>query len=188
MTIATIDAKIRAEHLERRAFVYIRQSSPQQLRDHVEGRRRQFQMTDWAEHAGWPKERIVVIDEEGKTAAIPKARMAFGDLITAVGRGDAGIVISLEVSRLARNSPDWHHLIYLSRWTDTLITDGETVYDPKLPADRMVLGIRGQVAIVPSGLTGRCNTAVRNRATRLEERIAKRSEASASTRPSSRCF
>ena len=68
-------------------------------------------MTDWAEHAGWPKERIVVIDEEGKTAAIPKARAAFGDLITAVGRGEAGIVISLEVSRLARKqsrlaSPD----------------------------------------------------------------------------------
>ena len=103
-------------------------------------------MTDWAEHAGWPKERIVVIDEEGKTAAIPKARAAFGDLITAVGRGEAGIVISLEVSRLARNSPDWHHLICLSRWTDTLITDGETVYDPRLPADRMVLGIRGQVS------------------------------------------
>jgi DNA invertase Pin-like site-specific DNA recombinase len=103
-------------------------------------------MMDWAERVGWPKERIVVIDEEGKTASIPKARMAFGDLITAVGRGEAGIVISLEVSRLARNSPDWHHLIYLSRWTDTLITDGETVYDPKLPADRMVLGIRGQVS------------------------------------------
>src|SRR5207245_5303148 len=67
-------------------------------------------------------------------------------MMTAVGRSEAGIVISLEVSRLARNSPDWHHLIYLSRWTDTLITDGETIYDPKLPADRMVLGIRGQVS------------------------------------------
>jgi len=146
MTTTRIDGKIRSEHLQRRAFVYIRQSSPQQLYDHAEGRRRQFQMMDWAERVGWPKERIVVIDEEGKTATIPKARMAFGDLITAVGRGEAGIVISLEVSRLARNSPDWHHLIYLSRWTDTLITDGETVYDPKLPADRMVLGIRGQVS------------------------------------------
>jgi excisionase family DNA binding protein len=146
MTIAKIDPKIRSEHLERRAFVYIRQSSPQQLRDHVEGRLRQFQMTDWAEHAGWPKERVVVLDEEGKTASVAKARMKFGDLVAAVGRGEAGIVISLEVSRLARNSPDWHNLIYLSRWTDTLITDGETIYDPKLSADRMVLGIRGQVS------------------------------------------
>src|SRR5438094_6126228 len=109
--MTTIDAKIRREHLERRAFVYIRQSSPQQIYDHAEGRRRQFQMMDWAERVGWPKERIVVIDEEGKTAAIPKARMAFGDLITAVGRGEAGIVVSLEVSRLRRKqsrlaSPD----------------------------------------------------------------------------------
>jgi DNA invertase Pin-like site-specific DNA recombinase len=88
----------------------------------------------------------VVIDEEGKTASVAKARMKFEDLMKAVGRGEAGIVISLEVSRLARNSPDWHNLIYLSRWTDTLITDGETVYDPKRSADRMVLGIRGQVS------------------------------------------
>ena len=99
MTIEKMDLpKIRPEHLERKAFVYIRQSSPQQLRDHVEGRRRQFQMTDWAERAGWPKERIAVIDEEGKTASLPKARVKFGDLITAVGRGEAGIVISLEVA------------------------------------------------------------------------------------------
>ena len=146
MTMAMIDPKIRPEHLQRRAFVYIRQSSPQQLRDHAEGRRRQFQMADWAERIGWPKERIVVIDEEGKSASVAGARTRFGDLITAVGRGEAGVVISLEVSRLARNSPDWHHLVYLSRWTDTLITDGETVYDPKLSADRMVLGIRGQVS------------------------------------------
>jgi DNA invertase Pin-like site-specific DNA recombinase len=104
-------------------------------------------MVDWAERTGWPKERIVVIDEDqGKSAAVAEARIGLGQLITAVGRGEGGIVISLEVSRLARNSPDWHHLIYLSRWTDTLITDGETIYDPKLSADRMVLGIRGQVS------------------------------------------
>src|SRR5437867_12205494 len=109
MTMATIDAKIRPEHLQRRAFVYIRQSSPQQLRDHVEGRRRQFQMTDWPETVGWPNERIAGTDEEGKTAAIPKARMALGVLITAVGSGEEGIVISLQVSRSARTSPDWHH-------------------------------------------------------------------------------
>jgi len=140
-------AKIRSEHLERKAFVYIRQSSLRQVRDHVEGRVRQYQMVDWAERAGWPKERIVVIDEDqGKSAAVAEARIGFGQLITAVGRGEGGIVVSLEVSRLARNSPDWHNLICLSRWTDTLITDGQTIYDPKRSADRMVLGIRGQVS------------------------------------------
>ena len=149
MTNSKIDTgtKICSEHLQRKAFVYIRQSSLRQVRDHVEGRVRQYQMVDWAERTGWPKERIVVIDEDqGKSAAVAEARIGFGQLITAVGRGEGGIVISLEVSRLARNSPDWHYLIYLSRWTDTLITDGETIYDPKLSADRMVLGIRGQVS------------------------------------------
>jgi excisionase family DNA binding protein len=140
-------AKIRPEHLERKAYVYVRQSSLCQVRDHVEGRLRQYQMVDWAEQAGWPKERIVVIDEDqGKSAAVADSRAGFGGLVTAAGRGEAGIVISLEVSRLARNSPDWHNLIYLSRWTDTLITDGQTIYDPKVSADRMVLGIRGQVS------------------------------------------
>jgi DNA invertase Pin-like site-specific DNA recombinase len=140
-------AKIRPEHLERKAYVYVRQSSLGQVRDHVEGRLRQYQMVDWAEQAGWPKERIVVIDEDqGKSASVAESRAGFGGLVTAAGRGEAGIVISLEVSRLARNSPDWHNLIYLSRWTDTLITDGQTIYDPKVSADRMVLGIRGQVS------------------------------------------
>ena len=149
MTNSNLDssAKIHPEHLDRKAFVYIRQSSLQQVRDHAEGRRRQYQMADWAEQAGWPQERIVVIDEDqGKSAAVAESRSGFGQLITAVGRGEAGIVVSLEVSRLARNSPDWHHLIYLSRWTDTLVADGQTIYDPKLSADRMVLGIRGQVS------------------------------------------
>jgi len=139
--------KIRPEHLDRKAYVYIRQSSLSQVRDHVEGRLRQYQMVDWAEQAGWPKERIVVIDEDqGKSASVAESRAGFGGLVAATGRGEAGIVISLEVSRLARNSPDWHNLIYLSRWTDTLITDGQTIYDPKESADRMVLGIRGQVS------------------------------------------
>lgn len=88
----------------------------------------------------------MIDEDQGKSAAVAEARRGFAELIMAVGRGEAGIVVSLEVSRLARNSPDWHHLIYLSRWTDSLITDGETIYDPKLSADRMVLGIRGQVS------------------------------------------
>jgi excisionase family DNA binding protein len=149
MTSPNIDSgcKVRPEHLDRIAFVYIRQSSLKQVREHVEGRRRQYQMVDWVQAMGWPKERIVVIDEDqGQSGAVANARNGFGQLVTAVGRGEGGIVVSLEVSRLARNSPDWHNLIYMSRWTDTLISDGQTIYDPKLSADRMVLGIRGQVS------------------------------------------
>lgn len=90
MTNSKIDssAKIRPEHLERKAYVYIRQSSLGQVRDHVEGRLRQYQMVDWAEQAGWPKERIVVIDEDqGKSASVAESRAGFGGLVTAAGRG-----------------------------------------------------------------------------------------------------
>jgi len=139
--------KVTATHLDRRAYVYVRQSSPQQVLHHAESRRRQYEMVDWVEQVGWPKERVVVIDEDqGKSGAVAHSRSGFEQLVTSVGRGEAGIVVSLEVSRLARNSPDWYHLVYLSRWTDTLIADGQTIYDPKLSADRMVLGIRGQVS------------------------------------------
>ena len=101
----------------------------------------------WAQEVGWAKERIVVLDEDqGKSSAIPQTRAGFGDLIARVGRGEVGMVISLEVERLARNNVDWHHLVYLCRWTDTLIADGHIVYDPQLSADRMVLGIRGQMS------------------------------------------
>ena len=67
-------------------------------------------------------------------------------LIAAVAQGEVGVVVALEVTRLARNSPDWHHLLYLCRFTETLIADEHTVYDPQLSSDRMVLGLRGQLS------------------------------------------
>jgi excisionase family DNA binding protein len=149
MTNAMSDSssKVGVTHLDRKAYVYVRQSSPQQVLHHHESRRRQYQMAEWVEQVGWPRERVVVIDEDqGKSGAVANSRSGFEQLVTSVGRGEAGIVVSLEVSRLARNSPDWYHLVYLSRWTDTLISDGQTIYDPKQSADRMVLGIRGQVS------------------------------------------
>jgi DNA invertase Pin-like site-specific DNA recombinase len=139
--------KVQSEHLQRAAYVYVRQSSPKQVLKHGESRRRQYQLADWAFDMGWPRERIVVVDEDqGKSSAAPNTREGFARLISAVGRGEVGMVIALEVSRLARNSPDWHHLVYMSRWTNTLIADEQTVYDPNLPADRMVLGIRNQMS------------------------------------------
>lgn len=140
-------AKIQAQHLERAAYVYVRQSSPRQVQEHLESRRRQYERAEWAVAAGWPAERIVVIDEDqGKSGATAKSRTGFARLIGAVARGEVGIVIALEVTRLARNSPDWHHLIYLCRFSETLIADEHTVYDPEHPSDRMVLGIRGQMS------------------------------------------
>lgn len=139
--------KIGAQHLERAAYVYVRQSSPEQVRNNVESTRRQYEMAEWAVEMGWSGERVEVIDEDqGQSGCSPNARGGFLRLVNAVAQGQAGIVIGLEVSRLARNSPDWSHLLYMCRWTGTLIADEHGVYDPADAADRMVLGVRGQVS------------------------------------------
>ena len=140
-------SKIRAEHLERSAYVYVRQSSLRQVRDHLESQRRQYAFAEQAGALGWNRERVVVVDEDqGKSGAIPQARAGFAKLVGAVARGEVGIVMSLELSRLSRNDADWNHLVYLCRWTGALIADEQGVYDPSSGADRMVLGIRGQVS------------------------------------------
>src|SRR2546427_9802773 len=139
--------KIKATHLARLAFVYVRQSSPQQVRYNLESKRRQYDFAAQAETLGWSRDRVVLIDEDqGRSGAIPYARTGFGQLVSAVARGEGGIVMSLELSRLARNDPDWHHLVYLRRWTETPIADEHGIFDPAASADRMVLGIRGQVS------------------------------------------
>lgn len=139
--------KINATHLARLAFVYIRQSSAQQVRCNRESQRRQYDFAAQAERWGWSRDRIVIIDEDqGQSGALPYARSGFGRVVSAAARGEGGIVMSLELSRLARNDPDWHHLVYLCRWTETLIADEHGIFDPTLSADRLVLGIRGQVS------------------------------------------
>jgi excisionase family DNA binding protein len=139
-------AKITADHLARAAYVYVRQSSPRQVQEHTESGRRQYELVEWALARGWPREAIEVIDEDqGKSSTTAKTRPGFARLLAAVAGAEAGIVIALEVTRLARNSPDWHHLIYLCRFTGTLIADEQNLYDPALSSDRMVLGIRGQM-------------------------------------------
>lgn len=138
--------KIQAHHLERAAYVYVRQSSPRQVVEHLESGRRQYERVEWAVAAGWSREHIVVIDEDqGKSGGTAKVRPGFAQLIAAVAQGEVGIVIALEVSRLSRNSPDWHHLLYLCRFSETLIADEHTVYDPESSSDRLLLGIRGQM-------------------------------------------
>ncbi|MCP4286317.1 MAG: recombinase family protein, partial [Gammaproteobacteria bacterium] len=112
------NARIQRQHLDRAAYVYVRQSSPRQVIEHLESQRRQYDLVSWATSAGWPDERIVVIDEDqGKSASSAKTRPGFARLIAAVAQGLVGIVIALEVTRLSRNSPDWHHLLYLCRFT-----------------------------------------------------------------------
>jgi len=139
--------KVTAGHLERRAYVYVRQSSPKQVDNHVQSKQRQYEFADVALQLGWARSQIVVIDDDqGQSGSRAHARSGFGRLVTAVGLGEVGMVMSLEASRLARNSPDWHNLIYMSRYTDTLIADEHGIYDPGSPTDRMVLGLRGQMS------------------------------------------
>jgi DNA invertase Pin-like site-specific DNA recombinase len=147
MTTSVDQQKVRCEHRERLAFVYVRQSSPRQVRSHLESQRLQYAFAEQAAAFGWTRERIIVLDEDqGKSAALPQARRGFGDMVAAVARGEVGIVMSFELSRLSRNDLDWHQLVYLCRWTGTLIADEQGLYDPSSSSDRMVLGIRGQVS------------------------------------------
>jgi len=147
MTASADQMKVRSEHQTRLAFVYVRQSSARQVHNNLESQRLQYGFAEQAVALGWTRDRIIVLDEDqGRSAALPNARGGFGDMVAAVARGEVGIVMSFELSRLSRNDLDWHHLVYLCRWTGTLIADEQGLYDPSSSGDRMVLGIRGQVS------------------------------------------
>ena len=119
--------KIRPEHLARPAFVYVRQSTVDQVRHHQESRRRQYDLAAGARALGW--QEVVVIDEDlGKSAATTAGRTGFQRLVADVSLGRAGAVFSLEVSRLARNNRDWHQLLELCGLTDTVIVDADGIY------------------------------------------------------------
>jgi excisionase family DNA binding protein len=143
--------KVHAEHIERTAYVYVRQSSNQQVRDHREGRERQYALADLAKRLKFRK--VVVVDDDlGRSGSGLQERPGFARLLTAVCQGDTGAVLALEASRLARNNRDWHHLIDLCGITATLIIDEDGVYDPRLLNDRLLLGLKGSLAEFELGL------------------------------------
>jgi DNA invertase Pin-like site-specific DNA recombinase len=137
--------KLRPEHLQRAGYIYVRQSTPQQVRDHREGQQRQYALADRARQLGLA--RVIVIDEDlGRSGSGLVERPGFGHLLAAVCRGEAGAVFALEASRLARNNRDWHHLLDLCAMTDTLLIDDHGVYDPKQINDRLLLGLQGTMS------------------------------------------
>ena len=140
------DPKIHARHLTRQALIYVRQSHPNQVRHHPESARRQYGLTERAQQLGWASEQIRVIDEDqgksGAGSAVAHGRDGFAELVSAVGLGEVGIVLALEVSRLARNSAEWYRLLELCALSGTLIADDATIYDPRLFNDRLLLGLR----------------------------------------------
>ena len=110
---AIAEQKVDSHHLERDAYVYIRQSTMRQVLEHTESTKRQYDLRQQATSLGWPSERIVVIDDDLGESGAYSGREGFGRLVSDVGLGKAGIVCSLEVSRFARNSSDWHRLLEL---------------------------------------------------------------------------
>jgi DNA invertase Pin-like site-specific DNA recombinase len=139
------------EHLSRAAYVYIRQSSSQQVRFHLEGQKRQYGLAERARQLGFKE--VVVIDEDlGRSGSGQQERPGFGRLLAAVCQGLAGAVVALEASRLARNNRDWHHLVDLCALTATVLIDDDGIYDPKLLNDRLLLGLKGTMSEYELGL------------------------------------
>jgi DNA invertase Pin-like site-specific DNA recombinase len=139
--------KIRPDHLDRLALIYVRQSTPLQVREHTASAARQYDLTGRAHDLGWPKERVQVIDQDqGRSGTSAAGRDGFQHLVAQVGLGRAGAVLSLEASRLARSCSDWYRLIEICALTDTLVIDEDGVYDPTQYSDRLLLGFLGTMS------------------------------------------
>ena len=142
---ALVPAKITAQHLERTAYVYVRQSTITQVHEHLESQRRQYALAEHARTWGW--QHVEVVDDDlGRSGSGRVARPGFERLVAAVCDEHVGAVFALEASRLARNNRDWHHLVDLCGLTATLLIDGEGVYDPRDFNDRLLLGLKGTMS------------------------------------------
>ena len=139
--------KLRPTHLQREAWIYVRQSTMTQVRENTESLEAQYELFGRAEALGWQAEQIRVVDEDlGRSGAEASARSGFQSLVAAVGLGQVGLVLGKEVSRLARRNADWYQLLDLCAVTDTLIADSEGVYHAGDYNDRLVLGLKGTIS------------------------------------------
>jgi len=139
--------KIQARHRERQAIVYVRQSTMRQVLQHQESTRLQYALSDRARQLGWSQDQVVVIDDDlGRSAASTLHRPGFQRLVAEVGLGHVGLVLGIEVSRLARSCRDWHQLLEMCALFDTLIADADGVYDAANFNDRMLLGLKGTMS------------------------------------------
>jgi DNA invertase Pin-like site-specific DNA recombinase len=134
-------------HQERLAVVYVRQSTPQQVLDHQESTRLQYGLTARARELGWAPERVVVVDDDlGRSGTSAADRLGFQRLVSEVGLGHVGLILGVEMSRLARSGKDWHQLLELCALFGTLIADSDGVYDPGQYNDRLLLGLKGTLS------------------------------------------
>jgi DNA invertase Pin-like site-specific DNA recombinase len=165
--------KVSADHLRRDAFLYVRQSSLRQVFENTESTKRQYALRERAVALGWPAERIHTIDSDlGVSGARAENRDGFQYLVKEVALGHAGIVLGLEVSRLARNNADWHRLLELAAFAQTLILDEDGVYDPAQFNDRLLLGLKGAMSEAELHvLKARLQGGLRNKARRGDLQI-----------------
>lgn len=136
--------RVTTAHRAKLAYIYVRQSTAGQVRQHQESTELQYHLVDRAITLGWPRERVAVIDDDlGKSGTSSAERYGFQRLISEIGLGKAGLVLSLDASRLARNNRDWHQLLELCTIFRVLIADGERLYEPTVYHDRLLLGLSG---------------------------------------------
>src|SRR6188768_2084502 len=144
MTDPLRSPKLRAWHHDRRAFVYVRQSTPQQVTDHQESTARQYALADRAVALGWTCDRVTTIDDDlGKSGQSIEGRPGFQRLLAEVALDHVGLILGLEMSRLARSCKDWHQLLELCGRYRVLLADADGVYDPTEHSDRLLLGLHG---------------------------------------------
>ena len=148
MAVTTgVNSKVTAKHLNRDAYLYIRQSTVRQVFENTESTKRQYALQQRAVALGWPYEHIYVIDSDlGQSGASAADREGFQRLVSEVTMGRVGIVLGLEVSRLARNNTDWHRLLEICALSDTLILDEDGIYNPNDFNDRLLLGLKGTMS------------------------------------------
>lgn len=144
---SAISAKVTSSHHTKLAVVYVRQSTPQQVAENRESLARQYALADHAHGLGWPTDRVLVIDEDlGLSGRSAEGRLGFQRLIAEVTMDHVGLVLGLEMSRLARSCKDWHHLLEVCGIFGALLADQDGVYDPSDPNDRLLLGLKGQIS------------------------------------------
>src|SRR3954464_6391996 len=147
MSLPAVADKIQGRHRDRLAVIYVRQSTLQQVGRHPESTRLQYALAERAQQLGWPPERVVVIDDDlGRSGASAAVRPGFQRLVAEVGLGRVGLVLGVEMSRLARSCRDWHQLLEICALFDTLIADSDGVYDPAAYNDRLLLGLKGTMS------------------------------------------
>ena len=164
--------KITASHLSRTAVIYVRQSTLMQVERNTESTMRQYDLASRARQLGWPREAVRVIDGDlGVSGSVTGQRDGFEGMVAEVALGQVGIILALEVSRLARDNAAWYRLLDLAGVCDTLVADADGVYHPALVDDRLVLGMKGTLSEMELQiLRARLDGGIRNKAARGELR------------------